>query len=345
MGWPETQNPQKQLTIMKRIFLVLAAGVVATLMTSCFNETESGLPPSNGTVAEVLVIMPDRQWETSVGAAVKSMLLAEQEGLNQAEPLFEPMQIQHQDFKGVFERNRKIIRVFVSDTVKKNQLVARRDVFSSPQLIIDLHAKSDSEAILLINERAGSIIEMLHDVERERLILAFRSNENKPLCDKMEKQFGFRIVIPESYYEAKTGDGFAWYRLEAPKYSQAILIYTREFTDSSQFSPFQIVAYRNAIVKQYIPGEMPGSYMSTDTIAPPVMRNVPFADTRAIEARGLWKTVGDFMGGPFLSYTFHDKKTNKVITLEGYVYYPSMDKRDLLMQLEAVLHSYEVKTK
>jgi len=328
---------------MKRIFLVFSIGVIATLMTSCFNETESGLPPSNGTVAEVLVVIPNQQWETSVGAAVKSILLAEQEGLNQAEPLFEPMQIQHQDYKGLFERNRKTIRVFVSDTVKKNQLIARRDVFSSPQLIIDLHAKSDSEAILLLNERANSIIEMLHDVERKRLILAFRSTKNIALCEKIEKQFGFSLVVPESYYVAKSNDGFAWLRLEAPKYSQAILIYTREFTDSAQFNPTQIIAYRNMIAKQNIPGELPGSYMSTDTIAEPVMRNVPFADTRAIETRGLWKTVGDFMGGPFLSYTFHDKKANKVVTLEGYVYYPSMDKRDLLMQLEAIMHSYEVK--
>ncbi len=343
MGWPETQNPQKQLTIMKRIFLLLAVGVVATLITSCFKKTESGLPPSNGTVAEVLVVMPNQQWETSVGAAVKSMLMAEQEGLNQSEPLFEPLQIQHQDYKGLFERNRKTIRFFVSDTVKKNQLVARRDVFSSPQLIIDLHAKSDSEAIRLLNERAGSVVEMLREVERERLILAFSSTQNVALCEKIEKQFGFSLVIPESYYMAKSNDGFAWLRLETAKYSQAILIYSRAFTDSAQFNPSQIIAYRNMIVKQNIPGELPGSYMSTDTIAPPVMRNVPFADTRAIEARGLWKTVGDFMGGPFLSYTFHDKKANKVITLEGYVYYPSMDKRDLLMQLEAIMHSYEVK--
>lgn len=328
---------------MKRIFLVFAIGVISTLITACFNETDSGLPPSNGTVAEVLVVIPNQQWETSVGAAIKSILLAEQEGLNQAEPLFEPLQVQHKDFKGVFERNRKIIRVFVNDTVNKNQLVARRNVFSSPQLIIELHAKSDADAIQMLNEKAMSIIEMLHQVERERLILAFKSTQNIPLSDKFEKQFGFRLVFPESYYAAKTSDGFGWYRLETTRYSQAVIVYTRAFTDSSQFNPNQIIAYRNTIVKQNIPGELPGSYMSTDTIAAPVMRSVPFADTRAVETRGLWRTEGDFMGGPFLSYTFHDKKANKVITLEGYVYYPSMDKRDLLMQLEAIMHSYEKK--
>ncbi len=328
---------------MKTLFIIPFLCVAAVFFNSCFHETESGLPPSNGTISEVLVIMPNQMWETSVGSTLKSILLAEQEGLNQAEPLFEPMQIQYDDFKGVFEKNRKIIRVFVSDTVKANKLIARRDVYSSPQLIFDINAKTNSYAIVLLKTKANSIIEMFHEVERERLILAFKSDENKALCDKMEKQLGFRLVVPYSYYEAKSNENFAWYRLEAPKYSQAILIYMRDFTDSSQFNPAQIIAYRNMITKQYIPGQVPGSYMSTDTVFAPIMFNKPFANTRAVETRGLWKTVGDFMGGPFLSYTFHEKKLNKVITLEGYVYYPSMDKRDLLMQLEAILHSYEIK--
>lgn len=330
---------------MKKTYLLLITGVVATLLSSCFKKTESGLPPSNGSMSEILIVMPDKQWETTLGFNLKSILEAEQEGLNQSEPMFELTQIQHPDFKGLFERNRKILRIFVSDTVKENKLVSRKDVFSSPQLIVDLNAKSDSEAIMLLNDRAMSLIEMFRQVERERLIKAYRGTENLVLTKKMMDQFGFKLVVPESYYQAKTDDGFAWYRLEAAKYSQAILVYARNFNDSSQFSPFQIIAYRNMITKKYIPGQLEGSYMSTDTVYKPVMKNVPFADTRAVETRGLWKTEGDFMGGCFLSYTFLDKKKNQVITLEGYVYYPSHDKRDLLMQLEAILHSYEVAEK
>ncbi|OQX96309.1 MAG: hypothetical protein B6I24_11610 [Bacteroidetes bacterium 4572_128] len=59
--------------------------------------------------------------------------------------------------------------------------------------------------------------------------------------------------------------------------------------------------------------------------------------------RGLWKTNGkDKMGGPFVSLTTLDKKRNKIITIEAYVYKPNKSKRDLLRQLEAILGTCKV---
>lgn len=326
---------------MKNLFVLLLAGTFSVLLNSCTTKTKNGLPPSTGGIADVLIVMPDQKWETSVGAAVKSILMAEQEGLNQPEAIFDLHQITTTEFKGLFEKNRKIIRINISDTVQKDELVARNNVFSDPQIIIDLSAKTDTAAIRLLKDKALSMIEMLKDVERIRIAKAYESTENLKVTGAMKKQFGFYVVLPESYYQAKSENEFAWYRMEPAKFSQAIMIYTRDFIDSSQLQPSKIIDYRNFMCKQYIPGELPGSYMSTDTIMRPVSYIVPFADDKATEVRGLWRTEGDFMGGPFLSYTFHDKKTNKVVTLEGYVYYPSNDKRDLVMQIEAILHSYK----
>jgi hypothetical protein len=64
-----------------------------------------------------------------------------------------------------------------------------------------------------------------------------------------------------------------------------------------------------------------------------------FVTDYAIEVRGLWHVEGDFMGGPFLSYTFTDPRTNQIVTLYAYVYHPNKKKRDLLRQLESILYS------
>jgi len=328
---------------MKRLFFVLIAGVLATLVTSCFNKEKNGLPPSTGGVADVLIVIPNPQWETLIGATCKDLLSSSQEGLNQAESTFDLVQIQHNEFTGLFLKYRKIIKVFVSDTVNKSQIVFRNDLYSSPQIIIELHAKTEAEAINLLKSKGPSLVEKLRLTERTRLIKAFRSKSNIDLSKKVAEKFGFKLVFPSSFFEAKTATNFGWYRLETPKYSQGILIYTRPFADSSQLNPSQIIAYRNTVTRLYIPGELKDSYMSTDTVSMPISFVKPFAGMKAIETRGLWKTEGDFMGGPFISYTFHDKPNNRIVTLEGYVYYPSQDKRDLLMQLEAILHSYEVK--
>jgi len=59
----------------------------------------------------------------------------------------------------------------------------------------------------------------------------------------------------------------------------------------------------------------------------------------AIETRGLWEVEGDFMGGPFLSYTTVDEARNRVVTIEGYVYSPNEKKALLLHQLDAIIHT------
>ena len=48
---------------------------------------------------------------------------------------------------------------------------------------------------------------------------------------------------------------------------------------------------------------------------------------------------GDYMSGPFVSYTFVEPNSNNIVTLMGYVYLPNKEKRDLLRQLEAILYS------
>ncbi len=64
-----------------------------------------------------------------------------------------------------------------------------------------------------------------------------------------------------------------------------------------------------------------------------------------METRGVWNVVGDFMAGPFLSYTVVDERHGRLITLEGYVYAPNKPKRDYLRQMEAILYSLEIPKK
>ena len=81
--------------------------------------------------------------------------------------------------------------------------------------------------------------------------------------------------------------------------------------------------------------------MATETeFVPPVVttkRDFPAGYTA--EMRGMWKVVNDFMGGPFVSYTFADSRTGCLVTVEGYYYEPNQKKRNQLLQLEAILYS------
>ena len=68
----------------------------------------------------------------------------------------------------------------------------------------------------------------------------------------------------------------------------------------------------------------------------PKEREINLKGNYAKELRGLWHVQGDFMGGPFVSYSMVDEHRNRVITIDGYVYAPKFDKREYLRQLHAL---------
>ena len=103
-------------------------------------------------------------------------------------------------------------------------------------------------------------------------------------------------------------------------------------------------------MKRHVPGSADSSYAGIerrrdahgDYLAPILLRKVDFDSLYCIETRGCWRTFGDFMGGPFVSYTILSPNQKKVIMLTGYVYCPRnkpWTKRDLLMQVESICWS------
>ncbi len=149
------------------------------------------------------------------------------------------------------------------------------------------------------------------------------------------------ITIPQGFYVAKTEPGFMWIRKEVTDFSQGIVIISEPYLNEEQFSTNSIVARTNRDLKLYIPGESDGSYMAiTENYIPVITSQVnDFASEYTIELRGVWNVEHDFMGGPFISYTFSDPKNNQIITIYGYVYHPNKKKRNLLRQLEAIIYS------
>ena len=81
--------------------------------------------------------------------------------------------------------------------------------------------------------------------------------------------------------------------------------------------------------------------MSTDSITVDV-RPIDIHGDYTMEARGLWRMKGDFMGGPFVSHTRLDKANQRIITAEIFVYSPDKLKRNLVRMLEASLYTLKL---
>ena len=55
--------------------------------------------------------------------------------------------------------------------------------------------------------------------------------------------------------------------------------------------------------------------------------------------KGTWEVANDYMAGPFINYLTSDTLRKRWIAIEGFVFAPSMSKRDYMFELETIIKS------
>jgi len=316
--------------------------LIVSLISCDSNNNRSNLPRSIGNTSEVLVVLQnDQQWDNLVGQSIKKQLGQEQYGLSQFEPIFDLAHITANNFSDMFKKHRNILIVNIDKNVSSTKVETFEDQWSAPQRIIRVVSPSASSFSEDFGNFTGGIIDDFNSAERSRILSVFRPSSKNEVLNKVREEFNIDITIPQGFYVAKTHDGFMWIRKEVTDYSQGIVIISEPYMNEEQFSSASIIARTNRELKQYIPGESEGTYMNIDSeFVPPIIKQIEgFASEYTIEMRGVWSVKHDFMGGPFVSYTFVDSRNNQIITIYGYVYHPNKKKRNLLRQIEAIIYS------
>jgi hypothetical protein len=298
---------------------------------------------SSGKTAEMIVVTSNQaKWESKAVDTIRYFFNQDFDILPQPEPLFELSNLPIASFNqtSMFRTHHNILILDINDTHEKAAVDVRKDEWSSPQTVIRINAPDEDELITLFEASKNSILSLFQKSERERLINTFKKFRDAEVMEEVKNAFHFTMELPSGFYIAKKTADFAWIRKETPKISQGIMIYTYDFIDTIAFEKPRIIAFRNSITEEFIPGPTEGSFMTvSDEFLPVISRRINFNGLFAVETRGLWELRNDFMGGPFLSFTFVDEKRNKVVTVDGYVYAPNEPKRDLMIQMEALIYS------
>lgn len=297
---------------------------------------------SIGRTAEVLVVIQNEsQWGNQIGQTIKKYLAADVYGLPQAEPVFKLLHIKAANFSNLFQKQRNILFVNIDPKAKAPKIVVTHNKWSAPQLIFTITASSPIAFAKVFKARKDYFIEKYLAFERQRILKVFGTSLDGKLMKAIKKNFSFTLNVPVGFYVAKTTPNFIWIRHEANRYSQGIMIISVPYKDTTQFLRDKILTKIQQFQRHNIPGPTTGSYMSLDRrfLIPRDTLITDFPTHYAVEIRGLWRVEHDFMGGPFVSYTFLDKNTNRLTTLFGYVYYPNHKKRDLLLQIESIFYS------
>ena len=311
---------------MKTIFrIALAAAVVAT-MAGCkaFRTlTDSRLKTAQGAPYELIVVCPQQEWTGEVGDTLRAIFTAPIPYLNQTEPLFDVLRVTERGFTGMVADHRNILKVLKDPTLTESSVAVQYDVTSEPQIVMTLMGPSDKSITAFLSANRGNIVLALENAERDRAIKYAEKFNEKGIHDAILKNFGVEMNVPKGYALAANEPDFLWARYEYPTASQGFFIYSYPYEGKESLSPGALLAARNKFAAR-IPGPSDGSFRMEGRLW--------------CEMRGFWDVHGDFMGGPFVSYTTVDTATNRVFTLDCYIYSPKNPKRNYMRGVEHLLY-------
>lgn len=330
---------------MKKYLLNFTLLLTICVLTSCRGGSKGFLSPtSSGRSYEILVVVGNDTWESPAGRALYNVLNSSIPGLPQSEAHFRIMQTPMSGFDSTLKLVRNIIIVDIQDIYTKVSLKYAKNTYANPQMIMTIQAPNAREFEEYVETHGKQIIDFFTKAEMNRQIRILENKHNDYISNKVKEEFGSDIWLPGELASFKEGEDFFWASTNTATGNLNFVIYSYPFTDNNTFTKDFFIQKRDSVMKINLPGAMPGSYMATDTLFTEVTP-INVQGDYALEARGLWKMNGDFMGGPYVSHTRLDKENNRIITAEVFVYSPDKKKGNLMRGLEPSLYTLRLPEK
>lgn len=325
--------------MMRQILLVV---LVVVLVTSCGDNKSSNkttLLDSSGNINNVSVVITNDMWEGHVGDAVRNVLATPVYGLPQDEPMFTLAHIPPKVFSGFVTKNRTILKI---EPGNKPSMAIKRDVYAEPQKIIIISGATEADIIKVMNDNAEKILDEFKTEELKEL--QRRINKSVHHTTVIKEKLGVNIKFPTAYRIAKQSDNFYWIRKDITTGTTNLLIYELPLDAIKRNDSVanQIIKIRDSIGKTYIEGGVEGSYMVTENAYTPFHGEAILDNKPALETKGIWDLKNGFMGGPFINYAIEDKINNRWVVAEGFAFAPSVEKRNYIFELEAIIKSITI---
>lgn len=311
-------------------------------LTACGDQETK--PSAAGKSGEILVVADSSVLYSEGGKIIIDSLIQAFPAIPQYEPLFRVVPIEPKAFKNILAHHRNVffIETGPMQDGKNYSLSFKNDVYATGQLVVRFRAADmnwlTSSALLM----SSSVIQKFRDEEFSRAVKGMKELRRTEISRKVEKAAGIELPLTDDYFIAVNKGNYNWIRKETIHMSYGIQIYRLPYVSDQSFSDSSMIALRDSLSKIYIPGPSKSSYMTTDKQVPAITEVTTINDHYTLKVKGLWRTEGDFMGGPYTSYLIHHKKGNELIFIDTFIYAPRFDKREYVKQMEAVIHSMRI---
>lgn len=340
-------------------------------LVACTEETQRSLkvmPIAYGDQNKLTVICDDDVWESNTGDTIDFYYSAPYLVLPQPEPILDLKHFSPQDL--FQDPLRKQLRAYLivanvgdlsSPTTQfvkeilgesrfeqarldpKYNLVQLKDRWAKGQILILQFGRNKEELIDNLKKNNPLIVDKINEHDKPKLeATVFLDDRNETLEQEIRDNFGISMRLPKGYIKAIGESDFYWIRYEQDNFSNNIFISREPYENIDQISRENIKKIRNELGK-YVSTRIDNTYMRINDEDLPMFTKVTQVDDKyALEARGVWEIVNDYMGGPFVSYLIHNPRKNELLFIDGFIHAPGEDKRNAMQYLEHVIGTVQI---
>lgn len=321
------------------------AVLLAIGLSSCKNGQQMSLPPCTGKPGEVLIIMEDNLYKGAAGDTLLNILTREepalpQTGMESAEPMFSTIHLPPSAFNNTIRPARNILICDVSSQNTKPEIKVFRNYWADEQILLWLYSPDRDQLLSLINENRETIVKIFREGEVDRQVAYNIKYQNTALSEQILRNHQIQVSFPKGFAAKVDTGNFAWIQYDPLNETQGVLLWSYPYSSEKQLEFPDLLAFTDHFLEPRVPGPSAPKKKSYMRIVPDVnivTRTFTLNGNFVREIRGLWEVKMDFMGGPFISWTFVDEKRNRIVTAFGFVYAPKIGKRNPIRKVESLL--------
>lgn len=243
-----------------------------------------------------------------------------------------------------------LVRSMLNETFEQNVRSGNsfafpaKDVWARNQWVLVLTGLDTVAMKQAILETDTRLLEPLLDYELERWTLdIYEKGEQVELADSLMAHAGWSVRMQHDYVWTFDTTRFVQFRRPLVDNDRWIWGAWEDLDDPGIITPEWIQAKRDSIMATYLKGSRPNSYITTETRRPVTTSLLSDSEYLGFETLGTWTMVNDFMGGPFVHFTYYIPEQQRVVFLEYGQFAPQVGKRRFVRQFRAMGRTFKVK--
>jgi hypothetical protein len=232
-------------------------------------------------------------------------------------------------------------------TAGKKFVFLKKDLWKKDQLVMILTLPDLELLRQSITANNEFLMMYFHKESSKRILDALLNSdfERKDVEENLYKKYGWKIFIPANFDLALNipNDKFVWLRSNTGNdFAKWVFIHWIDNASPELLTPDSIIYLRNRLTEKYFRSSDNKSFV-TINLAFRKTDEANFNGHYALASQGLWEMSDKSKGGPFINYAFYDEKTRRLYILDGSIYAPKYQKKELIQQLDVMLQSFVAK--